>query len=393
MLEPCPHNPIIKKDLKKITINVKESFFRDWEKILIIRNDLIWDLCFIFPSLLYLMNLWLDVDVLTWPRNTKLFNVLFKNQTAIKEKVVNIHHEDFVWYRQEKTSYILRIFLAIKYILNWDFFKLFKAFWQYDVIVDLVGKRRYQFVMFLVRLAKKLVRPVWWIRKKVFTYWIYKSISYKFLDWYFGFSDFDNVMNQYLEFIKNIIKPSNNNEEISNFKSKYPDLLKTIWLEIKSNDYILVHPWFGGETSRKRKAENRIGLIKKLQSKWENIKLIYWPMEKKYWEQIAKEIRHLEWIEIPDTSDIKNAINLIANCKYYIWLDSWFWHIADIFLKPWLLLFSRENPDWLWWRNDKMKAICNYKSICLKRNCPFDYCINLIEVNETYQEVVKSITS
>jgi hypothetical protein len=35
-------------------------------------------------------------------------------------------------------------------------------------------------------------------------------------------------MDQYLEFVKSVIRTDKNNNEINNFKSKYPDLLKTV---------------------------------------------------------------------------------------------------------------------------------------------------------------------
>lgn len=376
----CPHNPIIKTHLKKeLTIQVKSQFSSTSKKILMLRNDLIWDMCFVFPTLLYMKDLWLHVDVMTGPRNTKLFNVLFSYQTAIKEKHVNIHHEDFVWYRQEKKSYRLRAYLGTKYILNGDFFTLRRTFWHYDVIVDFVGKRRYQIVMFLVKWTKKL----FWLQ--TFVYGIYKSLTNKLLEWYFGFADNSNVMDHYLAFAHSIIP--NKDKDIKEFKKHYAEIIQTVWLHPTAEDYILVHPGYGWEASRKRQTHKRIELIRKLYQQWEKIKLIYWPMEKEQWEAIAQEITKLDWIEVPSTKDLKYAVDLIAHCKYYIGIDSWFGHVADILLKPGILLFSRENADRLWGRNQGLKTICNYKPICLKRNCPFDYCMNLISVEDVMRKL------
>ncbi len=356
--------PIFKTDFRKVYIkNQLSPDILKNKKILVIRPDRLWDLCVSFPFVFLLSQFAKKVD--RWI-NRKYFVLAKKlidifNLPNVDIFIYNLENrDDFFWYTQEKHSKLLRFKLGIKFLFSRDFFWLIKFFKKYDIIFDLVGKRRFQLIMFLSKLlTPKIICGV------------DKTLTDKLLDTVLYRGDFENIIDQFIKFI------DLNQDYLSELKKQFLNIQSS-----KNWDYILIHIGYWWEQSRNWWYENWKELIRWLTDKDFNIKIVYTTLEINEWKKLYDEFGNYSNVEFVENPSFEKFFYLVLNCSYFIGVDSGPFHLADILWKRGLVLFSRENEKIWGPRNPQIKVLKFFKWICLRRNCIYDYCIKLISVEK-----------
>ncbi len=359
----CPQ--VRKENFVKFFIKnpIKTEFLKN-KKILVIRPDRLWDLMVTFPLVYYLSKNSYNID--RWI--DKKYNQLISKLLSIYNiENVNLKNYDlknrnaFFWYEQEKHDKLLRLKLGLKFLFSKDFFGILKLFKDYDIVIDLVWKRRFQINMFLSKTLKS---------KKVI--WVNRSLTDRILDSVIYRGDLAHITDQYLSLFEDI--------DLKKFKEEFNNINQT-----QIQDYILIHIWYGWENSRNWGVDNRSKLIEYLLEKNKNIKLVYTDVEKQVWDKLKYRFRNkIEIIQNPSFDQFFDLINL---AKYFIWIDSGPFHLADILGKKWIVLFSRENEKVWWPWLDNIQVIKKYDWVCLMRNCEFDYCMKLIKLEDVIEKL------
>ena len=366
----CPFEPIVKDRFCELRIDLKVKPKVEKARVLCIRNDLIWDMAVVAPAVsLMSMKKGLKVDVLVWPRNNLLFDAFFGKTKSVNSVESRINHNDYVWYWQEKTSVLLRLYLWLKCILNLDIVRFVWLFVKYDIVVDFVWKRRYHIAMYIAKILRF---------GRLYCCGIYRSITHKILDGVLYKSDTENIVDQYIQFVNSIVGDEQLLEEFET-KKKWWNIFD---ISVSEWDYYLLHIWYWWENSRKWKSDNWQKMILYLLSDWQKVTICYGPMESEMWDKLVEMFHHHPSFKSFNYPVLWKLVDLIANSKLYIWIDSWPFHIADVLGKKTIVLFSRENHKTWWWWNPNVKTVKNYNDICMKRLCPSSYCINQIKCDE-----------
>ncbi len=359
----CPQIELSQFRSFSVSNPIDTDFFKN-KKILIIRPDRLWDVMVSWPFVWWLSKLswkiyrWVDKKY--WLLVGK-FLTLFQipNVELINWQVYNRYK--FFSYKYEKHSKFLRFKLGIEYILSWDFFRFTKRFADFDIIFDLVWRRRWQVSMYL---AKKVFGT-----KHLSA--IDRTLTYKLMDSMLFRWTNSNISEQFLNFIKNA--------DVEKIKKQYLESLNAIK---QTKDYILIHLWYGGEKSRNWWYENWKKLIDKLKNKFK-IKVVYTDGEKDIWKVLQKDfIWEVDFFVNPS---LEKFFDIVLAAKIFIWIDSWPFHLADMLWKKWVVIFSRENERFRGPFLDKIKVIKKYDWICLRRNCDYDFCIKLVKVEDVLE--------
>ena len=349
--------PILKKDFVKSKVKWKIKDLK-WKKVLILRADRFGDICVSRPFIFCLYDRWANVDI--WIKKDYLWLIDLLNSyfgISIWKKFFNLSNWDIYFsYDWEVGKHFEKL---VRFVFSFDFFRLLRLFWHYDIVIDLVGRRRFQIVMLIVKVLKKII----W--KNFKTGVLFRNITNIWHDVVLYRGDDKNLAEQYLMIL---------DDSIERFLKKIE-----IWKNRFLFKSVVIHIWYGWEQSRNWWLDNWTYLIKYLISKWLEIFVVYTDMESE-WDKLKQIFeKKVKFIKNPKFDEF---FSLLKKVDFFIGVDSGPFHLADLLWKRGIVLFSRENEKVRWSFTKKILIVKKFRWVCLRRDCKDNYCIRLIKPDD-----------